>query len=409
MERRVEEATAERPATHRGEAMPPEAGAASAEAQAEAAFWASSRGLLQSILDSLSDDGVIVADNERRFVMFNPAAERILGVGPLAVPASEWTRTYGCFLEDRETPFPPDQLPLARAIRGETVRDCPLYIRHPGVSDEGVWISANSAPLRDEHGTIRGGVIVFRDITSRRKRTERIQLLSAAVEQAADTVIVTNRDGVIEYVNPAVEKVTGYSEAELIGGTPRVFRSGTHAKPFYEALWATLMEGRVFRDTILNRRKNGELYYSEQTIAPIREPSGAISHFVSVGKDVTDQRKAAERQSKLLLARAVQQKLLPLHPPRTQGVDIAAAAFTADETGGDFFDFIPLPDDRLGLVVADASGHGVDAALVMAQTHAYVRSAVLTNCDPGRALGQVNRLLAGALPTTGSSRCCWPA
>jgi phosphoserine phosphatase RsbU/P len=326
--------------------------------------------------------------------LFNPAAERILGVGPLAAPASEWTVTRSCYLEDRATPFPPEQLPLARAVRGQAVRDCPIYIRNPAASDGGVWISANSSPLVDEHGTIRGGIVVFRDITLRRKRTERIQLLSAAVEQTADTVVVTNKDGIIEYVNPAVEKITGYSETELIGETPRVFRSGAHTPQFYKMIWATLMEGRVHRGTILNRKKNGELYYSEQTIAPIREPGGAISHFVSVGKDITDLRKGAERESKLLLARAVQQKLLPLGPPCTPGFDIAAAAFTADEMGGDYFDFISLPDGRLGLVIADASGHGFDAALVMAQTHAYVRSAVLTCDDPGRVLGQVNRFLA---------------
>jgi phosphoserine phosphatase RsbU/P len=359
----------------------------------EASSWSGSQGFLQSILDSLTDDGVIVADNEGRFVLFNPAAERILGLGALAARGAERTVTSSCFLEDRATPFPPDRLPIARAIRGEAVDDCPIYICNRAVPGGGVWISANSAPLKDEQGTIRGGIVVFRDITQRRKRTERIQLLSAAVEQTADTVIVTNKDGIIEYVNPAVEKVTGYSEAEVIGETPRVFRSGAHAPTFYRAIWTTLMDGRVHRGTILNRKKNGELYYSEQTIAPIREPGGAISHFVSVGKDVTELRKAAEREGKLLLARAVQQKLLPVAPPCTPGFDIAGAAFTADETGGDYFDFIPLPDGRLGLVIADASGHGFDAALVMAQTHAYVRSAVLTCRDPARALEQVNRFL----------------
>ncbi len=380
-----------------------EGGAGAPAAEAGAAQEATGRGILpgvpeafsREILDSIAD-GVVVADKEGRFRLFNRAAERILGIGRMEVPPSEWSTTYGCFLEDRVTPFPPDELPLARAIRGETVHDCQFFIRNPHLP-QGIWLSVNSSPMRDEAGDVCGGVVVFRDITAARESLHKVQLLSAAVEQTADSVIITDRDGVIEYVNPAAERTSGFDRTEMIGRTPSLLRSGFHHEDFYARLWTTLLEGRVYRGTIVNRKKNGDLYYSEQTITPIWEPGGGAVHFVSVGKDVTELRKAAERETRLILARSVQQRLYPAAPPESCGLEIAGNAFMAYETGGDYFDFISLRDDCLGIVIGDVSGHAFDAALVMAQTRAYLRSIAQVEPDPGKILTLVNRVLAADL------------
>jgi phosphoserine phosphatase RsbU/P len=347
---------------------------------------------LQEILDSLAD-GVIVADSDGRLVQFNDAAKRFLGLGPLDVEPPLWSATYGCFREDRITPYPSAELPLARSLRGETVYDCELFVRNQNVA-EGIWLSLDSSPIRDKDGSVSGGVVIFRDVTARKRQFERVQLLSAVVEQTDDSVIVTDPEGVIEYVNPAAAKVTGFSERELVGQTPRLLRSGLHDEAFYAQLWKTLLEGRVYQGTIINRRKSGDLYYAEQTITPILDGSGAIAHFVTVGKDVTELRKAADRQSSLLLARSVQQRFYPTAPPRASGFDIAGNAFMADETGGDYFDFVSLADGCLGVVVGDVSGHAFDAALLMSGTRAYLRSVAQTQSDPGAALTLVNRVLS---------------
>ena len=350
-----------------------------------------SAAFLQGILDSLAD-GVIVADAEGRFVQFNDAAKRFLGLGPVDVAPPLWSATYGCFREDRVTPYPSDELPLARSLRGETVYDCQLFVRNQNVP-EGIWLSLDSSPLKDENGALCGGVVIFRDVTSKKRELERVGLLSAVVQQTADSVIITDREGVIEYVNPAAAKITGFGQDELVGRTPRLLRSGLHDEEFYADLWKTLLEGRVYRGTIINRKKSGDLYYSEQTITPIRETTGTIRHFVTVGRDVTEIRKAAERQSKLLLARSVQQRLYPAAPPRASGFDIGGNAFMADETGGDYFDFISLSDGCLGVAVGDVSGHAFDAALLMSLTRAYLRSVAQTQSDPGKVLTLVNRVL----------------
>lgn len=130
--------------------------------------------------------------------------------------------------------------------------------------------------------------------------------LTRALEQAAVTIVITNREGVIEYVNPAFERVTGYSRAMAIGRTPRVLRSGIQTPEFYDKLWATILSGQTFKAVVTNRRHDGRLFDQEQTISPIRDANGDISHFLSIGSDVTTERRAgSERLHKQLETEAM--------------------------------------------------------------------------------------------------------
>jgi PAS domain S-box-containing protein len=121
-------------------------------------------GILQSILNSMGD-GVAVVDASGRFLHFNAAAEQILGMGPKGAGPDEWVANYGFYLPDMVTPYAGKQLPLARAMRGEAVNGAEIFVRNPRVPD-GLWMSVNSRPLRDEAGIVRGGITVFRDITA---------------------------------------------------------------------------------------------------------------------------------------------------------------------------------------------------------------------------------------------------
>jgi PAS domain S-box-containing protein len=138
-------------------------------ARSEAALREQTR-ILQSVLDCMGD-GVAVADRQGHFLVFNPAAERILGQGRSDRPPADWSSHYEILLPDRATPYPVEDLPLMRAMRGESVDQSELYIAHPS-RDDGTWIHVTGRPLRDEGGTIEGGVVVFHDIT-RRKKSER--------------------------------------------------------------------------------------------------------------------------------------------------------------------------------------------------------------------------------------------
>ena len=139
--------------------------------------------VLDSILKNLAD-GVIVADQDGKFIHFNEVAERILGVGAVDAGVEEWSDRYGAFRADGVTPYPPAELPLARAMRGEEVRDAELFIRNARKPD-GVWISVNGRPLADDGGACRGGVIVFRDVTDRKRAEAELQRAKEAAEAAS--------------------------------------------------------------------------------------------------------------------------------------------------------------------------------------------------------------------------------
>lgn len=131
----------------------------------------------------------------------------------------------------------------------------------------------------------------------RKKADEALRKLSSAVEQTADAVIITSREGRIEYINSAFERLTGYSSDEVIDRTPQFLKSGAHPEAFYHELWSTILNGEVYRKEVVNRKKSGELYYQEEIITPIRDNKGVISHFVSTGRDVTERKRAEEKIS----------------------------------------------------------------------------------------------------------------
>ena len=120
-------------------------------------------------------------------------------------------------------------------------------------------------------------------------------LLAQAAHQAGDAVMITCAGGLIEYVNPAFERNTGYRANEVLGRSPGMLKSGQHGPEFYAALWRTISKGEVFRAVFTNRRKDGELYFEEKTISPIRDVQQKISHFVATSRDVSERIRAQEQ------------------------------------------------------------------------------------------------------------------
>jgi len=116
--------------------------------------------------------------------------------------------------------------------------------------------------------------------------------------------MITDRNGNIEYVNSAFEKITGYPTSEVIGKNPRFLKSGIHDDGHYEKLWETILRGNPFQTLMVNRRKDGELYYVEKTITPIRDDIGEIVYFVSTDKNVTERKLMEAETEKLRRARA---------------------------------------------------------------------------------------------------------
>jgi PAS domain S-box-containing protein len=152
---------------------------------------------LRSVLDSMVE-GLVATNQQGEFVLWNPAAERILGMSAVQLASSEWTAHYGLFLPDAVTPFPSEEIPLVRALRGE-VSTTEMFVRNPIIS-EGAWIEVSAGPMRDMEGTIIGGVAAFRDITQRRVDEREIRRLYDELE-----IRVAERTMQLEVANKELE------------------------------------------------------------------------------------------------------------------------------------------------------------------------------------------------------------
>ncbi len=348
----------------------------------------------EAVLEGL-DEGVVIADEVGTFVFYNASAERILGVRQAQVVSRKWTEIFGLYRADGTTPYCDDELPLARALQGEVVVDELIWVKNPE-RPKGVWITVSASPITDVRGSNRGAWAVFRDVTRLRVALEGLEKSARVVDQTADSVVITNTEGVIEHVNPAFEVTTGFSREEVVGQTPAVLGSGKHDRAFYSELWDTISSGETWRGTIINKKKGGEIYWSGQSITPIKSDEGTVTNYVSVQKDLTEFMKRQEQEFQVGLARQVQQRYYSpkIHVP---GFDIAGAADPAAETGGDYFDFIPLPDGCFAIVVGDISGHGLGSALILAETRAFLRAFARTNTDPAAILTQLNQELVSDL------------
>ncbi|MCG3175160.1 MAG: Sensor histidine kinase RcsC [Candidatus Omnitrophica bacterium] len=192
----------------------------------------------------------------------------------------------------------PDDVPQAWAAYQQG-------LRHPGdaykatfrlKTKSGGWIYVESTGRSLLHDPdVRGVIISSRDVTERERVLQELVLLLSAIEQSAESVVLTDREGLITYVNAGFEKTTGYTRQEAIGQNPRILKSGKHPEEFYRGLWEQLLGGQLVRTVFINKRKNGELYYDAKQISPMRDAKGTIIGFVAVGQDITEQRSMEEQ------------------------------------------------------------------------------------------------------------------
>ncbi|MBE9572348.1 MAG: PAS domain S-box protein [Proteobacteria bacterium] len=170
-------------------------------------------------------------------------------------------------------------------------------LEHWTLTKEGdsICLLTNGVPILNEKGESYGYRGVDKDITERKQAEEERMRLATAIEQATESVVITDRDGTIQYVNPAFESITGYCRQEAVGQNPRTLKSGKHREEFYTDLWNTIASGKVWRGHFINKNKNGTLYEEEATISPIKNTAGEIINFVAVKRDVTEEIKLEDK------------------------------------------------------------------------------------------------------------------
>jgi two-component system NtrC family sensor kinase len=218
--------------------------------------------------------GISIQDREFRILYQNEVTKGLIGeqVGKFCFEAYE-SKDHLC-----------EECPVAMAYRDGGIHTVERQVE----TEKGVlFVEITASPMRDASGDIVAGVEVVRDITARRRGEEDRARLALAVDQAAEAVVITDREGAIQYVNPAFERITGYTLAEAVGKNIRILRSGEQGESIYREMWETLLRGEVWEGHFINRKKDGTLYEEDASISPVRDSSGNIISFVAVMRDVT--------------------------------------------------------------------------------------------------------------------------
>ncbi len=253
-----------------------------------AAMRASER-RFRTVLETMSLIGVML-DRQGKITLCNDALLELTGWKREEVLHQNW---FDLFIPAGVTERIMQPFSLAAIANGEFPAHCENEI----VTRQAerrliVW---NNTVLRDEDESILGLACIGQDVTERRRIEKSHARLATAVEQAAESILLTDLQGKILYVNPAFEKITGYSRAEVIGQTPRLLKSGKHDAEFYRRLWDTLGRGEIWEGHLINRRKDGALYDEAGTISPVRDMAGTIINYAAIRRDVTQDRQMARQ------------------------------------------------------------------------------------------------------------------
>ncbi|MGO9269485.1 MAG: PAS domain S-box protein, partial [Terriglobia bacterium] len=242
---------------------------------------------LRSLMDCLPD-AIYFKDTSSRFVRVSQGHARKRG---LADPSQALGKTdHDFFTEEHASQAFEDEQQIMRTREPIVEKE----EKETWPDGKVTWVSSTKMPLLAPDGEVVGTFGVSRDITERRRAEAERLLLTTAVEQAADTIVVTDADGRIEYVNPAFTRMTGYTSDEAVGRTPRLLKSGKQDPEYYRDLWKTILSGQAWRGEVVNRRKDGTLCTEEMTITPVRDSSGVITNFIAVKQDVTERRQEEE-------------------------------------------------------------------------------------------------------------------
>lgn len=283
-------------------------------------------------------------------------------------------------------------------------------IEHRIIHKDGTvkWVSNTCAVQINEAGDICKLHGFILDISERRQSEEELRKLSRAVEQSPASVVITDCSGRIEYVNPKFTHLTGYTLAEVLNQNTRILNSGYHSKDFYADLWNTITKGHEWKGELRNRKKNGDYYWEQASISPLKNKKGIITHYIAVKEDITEKKLVEEALRKrneimekdLKLAQLIQKTLLSTKMPEMDFLNVDYRFHPLDKIGGDYYSLLPLDDRTLSVFIGDVSGHGVSAALFLS----LVKSATDRICriygyNPDEYITHLNKLLVEEMPS----------
>lgn len=345
--------------------------------------------LFRSLVEN-APDALLISDQGGVILFSNPVADALFGYGPgelqgLSIDVLVPSRLRASHGERREGYLrAPSTRPMG-ALRE-------LWAQRKDGSEIPVEISLS--PVRTDSGVLVTSII--RDVSGRRRIEEMMRLQGVALGATANGVVITDRAGNITWANPSFCRMVGWEEGEIVGKSTKLFRSGRHDDAFYQELWETILGGKTWRGEIINRRRDGSLYVEEQTITPVPDARGEITHFIAIKADITERKQAQAElhrmnevlRSELQEAATFVRSVLP-RPMTFQGVGLDWVFQPSAELGGDGLGYHVRPDGTLALYLLDVCGHGLAAALLSV--------AVLTSLRSGRIQGVSGANPAGVL------------
>lgn len=245
-------------------------------------------GVLTSLVENIPVGVFMVEAPSGKPVFANNAALKILGRGILGDATKEnLAEVYEAVRMPGKTPYPPEEMPILLGMQGKTSHISDMAVVRPDRTE--AMLEIFGSPVRDARNKVWASLVSFLDVTERKKSEAERERLLKAIEQAGEVFIVTDPQGLIQYVNPAFEEVTGYSRTEVLGLSPRILKSGKQDEAFYRKMWGALVSGRTYECRMVNKRKDGTLYTEESTISPVRDSAGNIVNYVAVKRDITEQ------------------------------------------------------------------------------------------------------------------------
>jgi PAS domain S-box-containing protein len=248
-------------------------------------------GILQTVLSRINEAILVTEPNFEpeqgpTVLWVSPAFERLSGYTTEELQARRADVLFGLASDPAQIARMRDHFLRREAVRAEVLRRTK--------SGTPFWVDMDVLPVLDPSGQVGQLISIERDITARRQMEESLRKLSTAIEQSPASVMITDLDSRIEYVNPRFTEVTGYRADEVVGHPSRLIQSGQTAPETFAALRARLDQGRIWNGEMLNRRKSGELYWEDSHVAPVKDADGRVTHYVTVAIDITE-RKAAEQ------------------------------------------------------------------------------------------------------------------
>ncbi|MGM0602807.1 MAG: EAL domain-containing protein [Bacillota bacterium] len=181
-------------------------------------------------------------------------------------------------------------------FQDNSCKEIPLELKSKAVDKDGNLITCrwNNSALEKEN-SIKEIISISENITEKIDKENKMFKLIKAINETDNWVVITDPAGNIEYANTTVEDITGYKREEIMGENPSIFKSGKHKESYYKNMWETIKSGKAFNDILINKKKNGDFFYSEQTITPIQSDNGEILNFISVGRDITKNEKLRKK------------------------------------------------------------------------------------------------------------------